>query len=418
MPAPHSRLLWRDVTIFDGQQELPAPMAVLVENGRIAKLCRTDALTAADTDGARDMGCGGVMTPGLVDCHTHLVFGGNRADEFALRLDGASYAEIAQAGGGILSTVRATRAASEDELLATARPRLAALMADGVTTVEIKSGYGLTVADELKMLRVARHLGQPGGQPGELPVRIVTTLLGAHALPPEYSDDKDGYIRLVCDEIIPAAAAEGLADAVDVFCEGIAFNPAQCERVFDAAARHGLPVKAHAEQLSNFGGAALAARHGALSADHLEYIDEAGVHAMAEAGTVATLLPGAYLTLRETQLPPVEALRRCGVPIAIATDANPGSSPLFMPTLMLNLACTLFRLTPREALAGMTANGARALGLADVGRIAEGLHADLCVWDVARPTELAYAVQPGRLRQRVFNGEVTHNRTQEVRDEH
>ena len=415
MPAPHSRLLWRDVTIFDGQQELPAPMAVLVENGHIAKLCRTGALTAADTDGARDMGCGGVITPGLVDCHTHLVFGGNRADEFALRLEGASYAEIAQAGGGILSTVRATRAASEDELLAATLPRLTALAADGVTTVEIKSGYGLTVADELKMLRVARRLGE------RLPVRIVTTLLGAHALPPEYSGDKDGYIRLVCDEMIPAATAEGLADAVDVFCEGIAFSPAQCERVFDAAAGHGLRVKAHAEQLSNLGGAALAARHGALSADHIEYLDDAGVHAMAEAGTVATLLPGAYLTLRETQLPPVEALRRHGVPIAIATDANPGSSPLFMPTLMLNLACSLFRLTPREALAGMTANGARALGLADTGRIAEGLRADLCVWDVARPTELAYAVQPGRLRQRVFNGEVTHNRThhrtQERRDE-
>lgn len=410
MPAPHPRLLWRDITIFDGRQELPTPMAVLVENGRIAKLCRTDALTASDTDGARHMGHGGVMTPGLIDCHTHLVFGGNRADEFALRLEGASYAEIAQAGGGILSTVRATRAASEDQLLATALPRLAALMADGVTTVEIKSGYGLTVADELKMLRVARRLGQP--QHGGLPVRVVATLLGAHALPPEYSDDKDGYIRLVCDEMIPAAAAEGLADAVDVFCEGIAFSPAQCERVFDAAARHGLRVKAHAEQLSNLGGAALAARHGALSADHVEYLDEAGVHAMAEAGTVATLLPGAYLTLRETRLPPVDALRRHGVPIAIATDANPGSSPLFMPTLMLNFACTLFRLTPREALAGMTTNGARALGLSDTGRIAEGLRADLCIWDVARATELAYAVQPGRLRQRVFNGEITHDCTQ------
>ncbi|AKU13074.1 imidazolonepropionase [Azoarcus sp. CIB] len=411
MPTPYPRLLWRDVTIFDGQHELPAPMAVLVESGRIAKLCRTDALTAADTDGARDMGYGGVITPGLVDCHTHLVFGGNRADEFALRLEGASYAEIAQAGGGILSTVRATRAASEDELIATTLPRLAALMADGVTTVEIKSGYGLTVADELKMLRVARRLGE------RLPVRVVATLLGAHALPPEYSDDKDGYIRLVCDEMIPAAAAEGLADAVDVFCESIAFSPAQCERVFDAAARHGLRVKAHAEQLSNLGGAALAAHHRALSADHIEHLDDGGVHAMAEAGTVATLLPGAYLTLRETQLPPVAALRRHGVPIAIATDANPGSSPLFMPTLMLNLACTLFRLTPREALAGMTANGARALGLADIGRIAEGLRADLCVWDIARPTELAYAVQPGRLRQRVFNGEITHDRTQEGHDE-
>ena len=398
MPGTPSRLLWREVTIFDGAQALPAPMAVLVADGRIARLCPDGALREADAAGAIDMGRGGVMTPGLVDCHTHLVFGGNRADEFALRLEGASYAEIARAGGGILGTVRATRAASETALHAAALPRLAALVADGATTVEIKSGYGLTLADELKMLRVARRLGET------LPVRVVTTLLGAHALPPEYQDDADGYLGLVCDEMIPAAAAEGLADAVDVFCEGIAFSPAQCERVFDAAARHGLRVKAHAEQLSRLGGAALAARYGALSADHLEYLDEAGVAALAAAGTVATLLPGAFLTLRETQLPPVEALRRHGVPIAIATDANPGSSPMFMPTLMLNLACTLFRLTPREALAGMTAYGARALGLADTGRIAEGLRADLCVWDVARSDELAYAVQPGRLRQRVFNG--------------
>ena len=400
MRGKQPRLLWREVTVFDGAQELPTPMAVLVADGRIARLCRDGALHAADAAGAIVMGRGGVMTPGLVDCHTHLVFGGNRADEFALRLEGASYAEIARAGGGILGTVRATRAASEAALHAAALPRLVALVADGATTVEIKSGYGLTLADELKMLRVARRLGET------LPVRVVTTLLGAHALPPEYRDDADAYLRLVCDEMIPAAAAEGLADAVDVFCEGIAFSPAQCARVFNAAARHGLAVKAHAEQLSNLGGAALAARYGALSADHLEHLDEAGVAALAEAGTVATLLPGAFLTLRETQLPPVDALRRHGVPIAIATDANPGSSPLFMPTLMLNLACTLFRLTPREALAGMTANGARALGLTDTGRIAEGLRADVCVWDIARPDELAYAVQPGRLRQRIFDGEV------------
>ena len=400
MPGKQARLLWREVTVFDGAQTLPAPMAVLVAEGRIARLCPDGALRAADAAGAIDMGRGDVMTPGLIDCHTHLVFGGNRADEFALRLEGASYAGIARAGGGILGTVRATRAASEAALHAAALPRLAALVADGATTVEIKSGYGLTLADELKMLRVARRLGET------LPVRVVTTLLGAHALPPEYRDDADAYIRLVCEDMIPAAAAEGLADAVDVFCEAIAFSPAQCARVFDAAARHGLAVKAHAEQLSSLGGAALAARYGALSADHLEHLDEAGVAALAEAGTVATLLPGAFLTLRETQLPPVEALRRHGVPIAVATDANPGSSPLFMPTLMLNLACTLFRLTPREALAGMTANGARALGLTDTGRIAEGLRADVCVWDIARPDELAYAVQPGRLRQRIFDGEV------------
>ncbi len=404
MPPNPTRRLWRNITVFDGERELPEPMAVLVEDGRIARLCPDAALDESDTRGATEMGRGGVMTPGLVDCHTHLVFGGSRADEFTRRLEGASYAQIAQAGGGILSTVRATRAASETELHAAALPRLAALVADGATTVEIKSGYGLTLADELKMLRVARRLGDT------LPVRVCTTLLGAHALPPEYRDDADGYVRLVCDEMIPAAAAEGLADTVDVFCEGIAFSPAQCERVFEAAARHGLAVKAHAEQLSNLGGAALAARHRALSADHLEYLDEAGVAALAEAGTVATLLPGAFLTLRETQLPPVAALRRHGVPMAIATDANPGSSPIFMPTLILNLACTLFRLTPSEALAGMTAHGARALGLTDTGRIAQGLRADLCMWDVARPAELAYAVQPGRLRQRVFDGEITHER--------
>ncbi|BAL25581.1 imidazolonepropionase [Azoarcus sp. KH32C] len=407
MADKRSRLLWRDITVFDGQHELADPMAVLVADGRVAKLCRDAELDAADLAGVTDMGHGGVMTPGLVDCHTHLVFAGSRAGEFALRLEGASYAEVAQAGGGILSTVRATRDASEDELVAATLPRLDALLADGVTTVEIKSGYGLTVADELKMLRAARRLGEIR------PVRVVTTLLGAHALPLEYQDDSDAYIRLVCNEMIPAAAADGLADAVDVFCEGIAFSPAQCERVFSAAARHGLRVKAHAEQLSNLGGAALAARHGALSADHIDYLDDAGVESMAEAGTVATLLPGAYLTLRESQQPPIDALRRHGVPIAVATDANPGSSPMFMPTLMLNLACTLFRLTPREALAGMTTNGARALNLADVGRIAEGLRADLCVWDVERSNELAYAVQAGRLRQRIFDGEITQERTHE-----
>lgn len=398
MSGKPTRLLWRDITIFDGERELPAPMAVVVTNDRIARLCPSAALTAADVAGATEMACGGVMTPGLVDCHTHLVFGGNRAGEFALRLEGASYADIAHAGGGILSTVYATRNASEDELFAAALPRLSALLADGVTTVEIKSGYGLSVADELKMLRVARRLGET------LPLRVRTSLLGAHALPPEFDGDADGYIRLVCEEMIPAAAAEGLADAVDVFCEDIAFSPEQCEQVFEAATRHGLAVKAHAEQLSRLGGAALAARHHALSADHLEYLDEAGIAAMAAAGTIATLLPGAFLTLREARLPPVEALRRHGVPMAVATDANPGSSPFFMPTLMLNLACTLFRLTPREALAGMTAHGARALGLPDTGRIAEGWRADLCLWDVARPVELAYAVQAGRLRQRIFNG--------------
>ncbi|MCE8019207.1 imidazolonepropionase [Halomonas sp. MCCC 1A11036] len=401
---PPIRRLWRDVTLFDGMDTLPEPMAVIVEGGHIVRVVPSARLADDEAATCTLQGTGGVLTPGLVDCHTHLVFGGSRADEFESRLEGVSYEEIARRGGGILSTVHATRAASEEALFHAAKPRLEALMREGVTTVEIKSGYGLSVADELKMLRVARRLGE------ELPVRVVTTLLGAHALPPEYKDNSDGYIDLVCREMIPAAAAEGLADAVDVFCEKIAFSVTQCERVFEAAEAHGLPIKAHAEQLSNLGGSAMAARHGALSADHIEYLDVEGVSALHEAGSVAVLLPGAFHTLRETQLPPIAALREAGVPMAIATDANPGSSPLFMPTLMLNFACTLFRLTPREALAGMTAHGAQALGLhtQQLGRIVPGAPADLCQWDVESPAELAYAVQPGRLRQRVYGGEPTH----------
>ncbi|MCC5903114.1 MAG: imidazolonepropionase [Halomonas sp.] len=396
------RHLWRDISVFDGLRTLPEPMAVITEGARVTLLTPMRKFNEQLANSCIEMGHGGVMTPGLVDCHTHLVFGGSRAEEFEARLEGASYEEIAKRGGGILSTVRATREASEDTLLMLAKPRLEALIADGVTTVEIKSGYGLTVKDELKMLRVARRLGEI------LPVNVVTTLLGAHALPPEYKDDSDGYIDLVCQEMIPAAVAEGLADAVDVFCEKIAFSVAQCERVFEAAQRHGLPIKAHAEQLSNLGGTAMAARHGALSADHIEYLDDTGIAAMREAGSVAVILPGAFHTLRETQQPPIAALRKAGVPMAVATDANPGSSPLFMPTLMLNLACTLFRMTPQEALAGMTAHGASALGLKEQGRIYEGAAADLCVWNVESPAELAYAVQPGRLRQRLLQGVVTH----------
>ncbi|AEF23484.1 imidazolonepropionase [Pseudomonas fulva] len=397
-------LLWRNVTLFDGLEQLPEPMAVLVEHGRVAGLWRENEFDPSQASGAKEAASGGVMTPGLVDCHTHLVYAGDRAAEFEQRLEGVSYETIARNGGGILSSVRATRAASEDELIAASLPRLDALLADGVTTLEIKSGYGLTVADELKMLRVARRLGELR------PVRVLTTLLGAHALPPEYAGRADDYVSLVCDEMIPAAAREGLADAVDVFCEGIGFSPAQCERIYQAAQAHGLAIKAHAEQLSNLGGSALAARYGALSADHIEYLDEAGVGAMAEAGTVAVLLPGAFHVLRETQMPPIELLRQYGVPMAVASDANPGTSPICMPTLMANLACTLFRLTPREALAGMTAHGARALGLPDLGRIAVGAPADLCLWDIRQPAELAYAVQAGRLRQRVFNGAITYAR--------
>ena len=398
------RYLWRDISLFDGLKTLPKPMAVITQGERIVTLTPMDGFDESLADGCHDMGRGGVMTPGLVDCHTHLVFGGARADEFELRLEGASYEEIARRGGGILSTVYATREASEQALFDAALPRLNALIEEGVTTVEIKSGYGLDVPSELKMLRVARRLGEA------LPVRVVTTLLGAHALPPEYENDSDGYIDLICNEMIPAAAAEGLADAVDVFCEKIAFSVAQCERVFNAAQAHGLPVKAHAEQLSNLGGAAMAAGHGALSADHIEYLDDAGIAAMRAAGSVAVILPGAFHTLRETQQPPIVALREAGVPMAVATDANPGSSPLFMPTLMLNLACTLFRMTPQEALAGMTANGAAALGLKGLGQLQEGAVADLCVWSIETPAELAYAVQPGRLRQRVYQGELTHGR--------
>ncbi|AQZ94435.1 imidazolonepropionase [Halopseudomonas phragmitis] len=401
---PTPKQLWRDVQVFDGLAQLDEPMTLLVEGERVAGLWPAREFDEAQAQGATEVGRGGVLTPGLVDCHTHLVYAGNRAGEFEQRLEGVSYEEIARAGGGILSTVRATRAASEDQLIAASLPRLDALLADGVTTLEIKSGYGLTLDDELKMLRVARRLGELR------PVRITTTLLGAHAVAPEYVGRADDYVALVCEQMIPAAAAEGLADAVDVFCEGIGFSPAQCERIFQAAQAHGLALKAHAEQLSNLGGSTLAARYDALSADHIEYLDEAGVRALAAAGTVAVLLPGAFHVLRETQLPPIELLRQYGVPMAVASDANPGTSPICMPTLMANLACSLFRLTPREALSGMTAQAARALGRPDLGRIEVGSPADLCLWDVQSPAELAYAVQAGRLRQRIFNGEIVYAR--------
>ena len=339
---------------------------------------------------------GALVTPGLVDCHTHLVYGGNRAHEFEQRLQGASYADIAKAGGGIRSTVAATRAAGEAELLAAATRRARALIGEGVTTLEVKSGYGLDEATETRMLRVARRLG-------ELGVDVRTTYLAAHALPPEFSD-ADDYIAAVC-AWLPGLHAEGLVDAVDAFCEHIAFSPAQVARVFDAARRLGLPVKLHAEQLSDQGGAALAASCRALSCDHLEYLSPAGIQAMAAAGTVAVLLPGAFYALRETKLPPIAALREAGVPIAIATDHNPGSSPTLSPLLMLNMACVLFRLTPEEALRGLTVNGARALGLADRGRLVPSQRADFCVWDSAHPRELAACFGHNPLIERVWQGQ-------------
>ena len=331
-----------------------------------------------------DLG-GAWVTPGLIDCHTHTVFGGNRSGEFEQRLQGVSYAEIAAAGGGIASTVRATRAASEDQLFASAEQRLKRLLSDGVTTVEIKSGYGLDLASERKILRVIRRLG------AVLPVTVRSTCLAAHALPPEYANRADDYIDHICHEMLPALAAEGLVDAVDAFCEYLAFSPAQVEQVFITAAQLGLPVKLHAEQLSSLGGSSLAARYHALSADHLEFMTENDAIAMAASGTVAVLLPGAFYFLRETQLPPMDALRKHGVDIAIATDLNPGTSPALSLRLMLNMACTLFRMTPEEALAGVTLNAAKALGLGDThGSLEVGKIADFVAWKIERPADLAY----------------------------
>ena len=328
---------------------------------------------------------GRLVTPALIDCHTHLVYGGSRATEFELRLNGASYEEIARNGGGILSTVTATRNASENELLAQSLPRLDALLSEGVATIEIKSGYGLDIETEIKMLRVARQLGK------ERSVRVKTSFLGAHAIPPEFSGKADAYIDFVCEEVLPAVHYENLADAVDGFCENIAFSPNQISRVFEKAKSFGLPVKLHAEQLSNLGGATLAAKYGALSADHLEFLDQTGVEVMGESGTVAVLLPGAFYTLRETQLPPLDSLRKAEVPIAIATDCNPGSSPLTSILLCMNMACTLFRMTPEEALCGVTIVAAQALGIGDeVGTIEVGKKAELAVWNVDQPAELAY----------------------------
>jgi imidazolonepropionase len=350
--------------------------------------------------GARTHDCAGLwITPGLVDCHTHIVHAGNRSDEWEARLNGASYEDIARQGGGIMSTVRATRAASEGDLLRQSAPRILAQLAQGVTTLEIKSGYGLDLASEAKMLRVARLVGE------SLPVTVTTTFLGAHALPPEFAGRADAYIDEVCERMLPALAAEGLVDAVDAFCERIGFTRDQTARVFEAARRLGLPVKLHAEQLSDQGGAALVARYQGLSADHLEHLTQAGVEAMARAGTVAVLLPGAYYFLRETQAPPLAALRAAGVPLALATDCNPGTSPLSSLLLAMNMACTLWRLTPLEALHGCTVHAARALGRADIGTLEVGKRADLALWDIARPADLAYAIGANPCRA-VVNGGV------------
>jgi imidazolonepropionase len=384
--------LWLNASIAtmrQGRYAVITDAALAAEGGKIAWVGATTALPGKAEALARDVHdlSGHWVTPGLIDCHTHLVYAGNRAREFELRLQGATYEEIARAGGGIVATVAATRSASELELIDAASKRLRRLLDEGVTTIEIKSGYGLRTDAETKQLRVARLLSE------RAPVTVRTTFLGAHAVPPEFQGRADEYIAVVCEEMLPAIAEAKLADAVDAFCERIAFSPAQVERVFERARSLGLPVKLHADQLSDLDGAALAARYGALSAEHLEYTSEAGVRALAETGTVAVLLPGAFYFLRETKLPPVEQLRAHGVPIAIATDSNPGSSPLTSILLTLNMGCTLFRLTPEEALVGVTCHAARALGLGEThGTIEVGKRCDLAVWDIAEPAELTYAM--------------------------
>ena len=384
--APYGLISNAAIAVIDGLIDWVGPVADLPDS--------YNSLPKASLGGR-------LVTPGLIDCHTHIVHGGDRAVEFEMRLNGATYEEVARAGGGIASTVKATRAASEAQLLADALLRVDVLIAEGVTAIEVKSGYGLDTETELRMLRVARAIMD------NRPLIVKTTFLGAHATPSEYAGRADAYIDEVCIPTLRAAHTEGLVDAVDGFCEGIAFQPSQIARVFDVARELGLPVKLHAEQLSNLGGAKLAAQYGALSADHIEYLDQDGVIALAKAGTTAVILPGAFYTLRETQAPPIDVLRKHGVPMALATDINPGSSPLNSLLLTLNMGCTLFRMTPEEALRGVTQNAARALGLTDMGTIAAGMRADLAVWDIKHPAELAYRIGFNPLHSRIFSGGIS-----------
>ena len=406
----HWQTLWINVnlaTMSDGSNSYGSieHAALAITEGKITWLGTMNELPEYDANTTKVIdGKGAWLTPGLVDCHTHLVFGGHRANEFEMRLEGKSYEEVANAGGGIVSTVKATRAASESELFASALKRLTALHQQGVTTLEIKSGYGLDTVNEIKMLKVAEQLANA------LPVTVRKTFLGAHALPVEYKDRADDYIELVTSDMLPKVASLKLADAVDVFCEGIGFSVEQTEKVFATAKKYGLPVKVHAEQLSNLGGTALAAKYNALSSDHIEFLDEAGIVAMKATNMTAVLLPGAFYFLRETQLPPIDLLRKHGVSMAIATDANPGSSPITSIQLMLNMACTLFRLTPVEALAGVTCNGAKALGLsAAKGQLAVGFDADIACWDIQQPAELCYQFGVNPLRKLMQAGELVNS---------
>jgi imidazolonepropionase len=412
-PTDQIDSLWTNVHLATMTQSSPYGKvedgALAVSGEKIAWVGRRKDLPEDLRSGAAEVfdGQSGWMTPGLVDCHTHLVYGGSRAGEFELRLQGATYEEIARQGGGIRSTVAATRSADEESLLNQSAPRLAALLQEGVTTVEIKSGYGLDVDTEIRMLRVARTLGET------YPVTVRPTFLGAHALPPEYEGQGDEYIDFVCAQVLPAVVALKLAVAVDAFCEGIGFTPEQTERVFKKAKDLGLAVKLHAEQLSDLRGAALAARYSALSADHLEHVSQGGVAAMARSGTTAVLLPGAFYFLRETKVPPIDLLRQYKVPMALSTDCNPGSSPTVSLLLMLSMACTFFRLTPQEALAGVTRNGARALGLQrEIGTLEQGKDADFVVWDIPEPAELAYRIGANPLRYVVRKGKLVRSKAE------